>query len=90
MALVSTAIAGQTAPVTDVAIHDDVVAKIAAGIPGGDGILVAVKDGVVTLTGGLSTKKQRTEAEKLAKKVHGVKVVVNNITVTKPQTYAGV
>jgi len=84
MALVSTAIASQTQPVTDDAIHDYVAAKLAAAFPGGAGIVVDVKDGVVTLIGSLPTKKETAQTEKLAKKVHGVKSVVNNITVVKP------
>ena len=75
-------IAGPTQP-TDDNISTDVQLKLAT-FPGGSGILVAVKDGMVTLPGSLPTKKQRTQAEKLAKQVHGVKAVVNNITVAKP------
>jgi osmotically-inducible protein OsmY len=82
VALVSTAIAGPAQP-TDDNISTDVQLKLAT-FPGGSGILVAVKDGMVTLPGSLPTKKQRTQAEKLAKQVHGVKAVVNNITVAKP------
>jgi osmotically-inducible protein OsmY len=41
---------------------------------------VAVKGGVVTLTGTADTPNQRSRAEKLARKVKGVKQVVNNIT----------
>jgi len=42
---------------------------------------VKVKDGVVTLTGTADTGSQKSRAEKLAKKVKGVKQVLNNITV---------
>ena len=38
-----------------------------------------VKDGVVTLTGVVETDRQKDKAAKLAKKVKGVKSVVNNI-----------
>jgi hyperosmotically inducible periplasmic protein len=41
---------------------------------------VSVKQGVVTLSGTADTSGQRGRAEKLAKKVKGVKSVVNNIT----------
>ena len=82
MALASTAIAGQTQP-TDDEIITKVQLKLAT-FPGGEGILVVVKDGVVTLTGRLATKKQIAHAEKLAKQVHGVMSVVNNITIAKP------
>jgi osmotically-inducible protein OsmY len=40
---------------------------------------VAVKGGVVTLTGTADTNNQRSRAEKLARKVKGVKQVINNI-----------
>jgi osmotically-inducible protein OsmY len=42
---------------------------------------VSVKNGVVTLSGTADTSNQKSRAEKLAKKVKGVKQVVNNITV---------
>jgi hyperosmotically inducible protein len=46
------------------------------------GALEAVsKDGVVTLTGTVDTEGQKNKATKLAKKVKGVKSVVNNITI---------
>jgi hyperosmotically inducible protein len=44
---------------------------------------VKVKDGVVTLSGQADQGSQRSRAEKLAKKVKGVKQVVNNITMKK-------
>jgi hypothetical protein len=44
---------------------------------------VKVKDGVVTLSGQADQGGQRSRAEKLAKKVKGVKQVVNNITMKK-------
>lgn len=39
------------------------------------------KDGVVTLTGTVDTMRQKEKATKLAKKVKGVKQVVNNLVV---------
>jgi osmotically-inducible protein OsmY len=50
----------------------------------GGAIDVVVKDGVVTLTGKVQEPKQRSKAESLAKRVHGVKTVVNNLTIDKP------
>ena len=41
---------------------------------------VSVKNGVVTLSGTADQSGQRSRAEKLARKVKGVKSVVNNIT----------
>ena len=48
---------------------------------GGNRIEVAVKDGVVELTGKVKTEKQKEKAEKLTKKVKGVKSVVNRLQV---------
>ena len=45
---------------------------------------VAVKDGIVTLTGHASSYAEKYEAEKAAKRVRGVKVVVNDIEVKLP------
>ena len=42
---------------------------------------VSVKQGVVTLSGTADQASQRSRAEKLAKKVRGVKSVVNKITI---------
>jgi osmotically-inducible protein OsmY len=45
---------------------------------------VAAKDGIVTLTGYVSSYAERYEAEKAAKRVRGVKAVVNEIEVKLP------
>ncbi len=68
-------------PVTDDSISDFVRLKL-AGDPDvkGGALDVAVKSGVVTLGGVVETQRQRDKAAKLAKKVRGVKQVVNNIT----------
>ena len=42
---------------------------------------VTVKQGVVTLTGSVDSKNLKSRAEKVAKKVKGVKSVVNNIEI---------
>ena len=44
------------------------------------GLGVEFKEGVATLTGVVETEAQKDKASKLAKKVKGVKQVVNNIT----------
>jgi osmotically-inducible protein OsmY len=44
---------------------------------------VEVKQGVVTLGGAVEEPKQKERAEKLVKKMKGVKQVVNNITIRK-------
>jgi len=71
-------------PVSDDALHDMVIRKLAndADVKGG-GLQVEVKDGVVTLRGKLETEKQIQKAEKLAKKISGVKKVINEITLSK-------
>jgi len=48
----------------------------------GGAIDVDVKAGVVTLTGHVQEPKQKAKAESLAKKVKGVKSVVNNLQIT--------
>jgi hyperosmotically inducible periplasmic protein len=68
-------------PVTDAAIDDNVRIRLAADAEVNGGALkVEVKDGTVTLTGLLETQRQKEKATKLAKRVKGVKQVVNNIT----------
>jgi len=80
VALVS-AIAAEK-PTTDDYITDAVRQKLAADtvVKGGD-LEVVVKDGVVTLAGKVHEQRQKDKAAGLAKKVHGVKSVVNNIKI---------
>lgn len=67
--------------VNDNAIYDNVRIKLAADAEVKGGALgVDVKDGVVTLTGKVDTERQKSKATKLARKVKGVKQVVNNIS----------
>jgi hypothetical protein len=74
-------------PVTDDAITDSVRIKL-SGDPDvkGGAIQVDTKVGVVTLSGLVETSKQKAKAGRLAKKVKGVKQVVNNLIVkqTRP------
>ncbi len=44
-------------------------------------IAVAVKDGVVTLSGFVSSFWEKTEAEKAAKRIHGVRAVANDVEI---------
>ena len=83
-AIVWTAPAAQK-NVTDDYINDSVRQKLAADalVKGGD-LNVDVKDGVVTISGKVHDVKQKDKAERLAKKVNGVKSVVNKITIEKP------
>jgi osmotically-inducible protein OsmY len=47
----------------------------------GGAFTVEVKDGVVTIKGVVEKEKARVKAEKLAKKVKGVKSVVNQLQI---------
>ncbi len=72
-------------PVNDDYISDAVRQKLAADqVVKGGAIDVSVKDGVVTLKGKVQEDKQKNKAEKLARKIHGVKSVVNDLTIEKP------
>jgi hyperosmotically inducible protein len=73
-------LAAQTA--NDDKIHDQVMMKL-AGDPDvkGNNFDVDVKDGVVTLKGTVSREKFKEKADKLTKKIKGVKSVVNDLTV---------
>jgi osmotically-inducible protein OsmY len=53
----------------------------------GGALDVDVNQGVVTLKGNVSTEKQKAKAAKLAKKVKGVKSVVNEIVVGPRQAH---
>lgn len=55
-------------------LADDQVVK-------GGALEVEVKDGVVTLKGKVEYEQQKNKAEKLARKVSGVKQVVNQLVV---------
>jgi len=69
-------------PATDDTITDQVMLKITSDpVVKGGALKVDVKQGVVTLSGAVEQPKQREKAEKLARKVKGVKSVVNNIEI---------
>ena len=69
-------------PVTDDTLYDQVRIRIANDREiGGGRIDVKVTEGVVELTGKVKTPKHKERAEKLTKKVKGVKNVVNRIQV---------
>src|SRR5947199_9822421 len=69
-------------PMTDDTITDQVRLKLTSDpdVKGG-ALEVDVKQGVVTLAGAVELPKQRDKAEKLARKVKGVKSVVNHIEI---------
>ena len=71
-------------PVSDDVIYDQVRIKLSGDpIAKGGSFTVDVKQGVVTLTGTAEAEQQKNRAGKLAKKVNGVKQVINNLTVAK-------
>jgi len=74
--------AKKPAQITDDTITDQVRLKLTSDpdVKGG-ALQVDVKDGVVTLAGAVEVPKQRDKAEKLARKVKGVKSVVNKIEI---------
>jgi osmotically-inducible protein OsmY len=74
--------AKQPKPLNDDTITDQVKIKLTSDPDVKGGALgVDVKDGVVTLSGAVELPKQREKAEKLARKVKGVKSVVNKIEI---------
>ena len=84
VALVTAAMAGKQ-PVTDDYLSDTIRARLAADqIVKGGAIEVDVKDGAVTLKGKVEDEKQKSKAEKIAKKVNGVKSVDNQLVISHP------
>ena len=70
--------------VSDDKIWDQVSIKLTGDpVAKGGAFKVEVHEGVVTLSGPAETQRQKDRAGKLAKKVSGVKQVVNNLTVAK-------
>lgn len=70
-------------PPSDDEIYDKVRITLAndKDVKGG-AIEVQVSKGVVELSGTVRLEKQRTKAEKVAKKVKGVQKVINNLKVS--------
>jgi osmotically-inducible protein OsmY len=84
VSLIGTAFAASK-PVSDDFLSDTIRQKLAADqIVKGGAIEVIVKDGAVTLKGTVEEDKQKNKAEKIAKKVSGVKSVVNQIQIAHP------
>jgi osmotically-inducible protein OsmY len=70
-------------PVSDDTLYDQVRIKLAADREvGGGNIEVKVSQGVVELHGKVKSDKIKTKSEKIAKKVKGVKQVVNRLVVS--------
>lgn len=82
VALVAASLGADKKP-DDNFIYDSVREKLASDvIVKGGAIDLDVKEGVVTLKGHVQEPKQKARAESLAKKVKGVKSVVNNLQIT--------
>ena len=72
-------------PVSDDFLIDTIRQKLAAdAVVKGGAIVVDVKSGAVTLSGTVEEDKQKNKAEKIAKKVSGVKTVKNDIKIAHP------
>ena len=82
--LLSAACLAANKPASDDVIYDQVRIKLSGDpVAKGGSFTVDVKQGVVTLTGVAEAEQQKDRAGKLAKKVNGVKQVINNLTVAK-------
>ena len=69
-------------PMTDDTITDQVRIKLAGDpIVKGGGLEVKVEKGVATLSGSVELPKQKDKAGAVARKVKGVKQVINNIEI---------
>jgi osmotically-inducible protein OsmY len=67
-------------------IYDEVRRKLANDLDvKGAGIDVAVKNGLVTLSGKVHTERGKEKADKLTKKVKGVTSVQNNLMVMESE-----
>ena len=83
-ALILPAVAA-TKQVDDNVLYDNVKRKLANDqVVKGGALEVEVKDGAVTLKGSVEYDNQKARAEKIVKKVPGVKSIVNQITVRRP------
>lgn len=72
--------------VSDDSIYDWVRRRLASDpVVKGGALEVDVKQGIVTLRGVVELPKQKERAEKVAKKVDGVKQVVNELKVARPK-----
>ena len=84
LALAWVCIAKDKTPITDDYITDEVSIRLASDpVVKGGNLKVEVKEGVVTLTGQVELVQQKDKAATLAKKVKGVKQVINHIETKK-------
>ena len=71
-------------PLSDDAIYDMVKRRLANDqVVKGGALEIDVKQGVVTLKGDVELARQKEKAEKVAKKVSGVKQVINELRVIR-------
>jgi hyperosmotically inducible protein len=81
LALASVCLAKDKQPLTDGSLTDQVSIRLASDqIVKGGALKVDVKEGVVTLSGQVEDERQKDRATMLARKVKGVKQVINNLT----------
>ena len=84
LTLLSAAFAAKP-PVTDDYLVYEIRSKLASDqIVKGGAIEVEVHDGAVVLKGKVEEERQKDKAEKVAKKVNGVKSVKNEIVLSRP------
>lgn len=76
----------ETPPRTDMSIRESVLSELKwdPKLATPEDIAVAVKDGVVTLSGIVHSYWEKDAAEKAAKRVYGVRAVANDIEVKSP------
>jgi len=85
LTLLTAGVAANKPPISDDFLVDTIRQKLAADqVVKGGAIEVVVKDGAVTLKGTVDEPRQKTKAEKIAKKVNGVKSVDNEIQIAHP------
>jgi osmotically-inducible protein OsmY len=83
-AFLGTSFAAST-PASDDFLVDTIRQKLAADqVVKGGAIEVTCKDGAVILKGKVEEMRQKSKAEKIAKKVSGVKSVENDLQIAKP------
>jgi len=71
--------------VSDNLIFDQVRIRLVADVDvKGNNLRIGVSGGVVTLQGNVESEKALKKAEKLTKRVKGVKSVVNQLRIVKP------
>jgi hyperosmotically inducible protein len=69
-------------PINDNTITDQVRIKLSGDpVVNGGALTIDVKNGVVTLGGAVEQQKQKEKAEKITRKVKGVKQVINRIEI---------